>query len=295
MASPETINRTRFDKLIVGFDGTDTGWDGLVLAVALAKTFGSELGVVYVYDQELAASSRQAARELAEQADAVLAGAREGVSQGLAVSFRGLAATSPSRGLHELAQSEDADLIVLGSRRLGPYTKEALGTVSENVLRAAPCAVAVAPRGYRARGGFVPQRIAVGWIPTDEGDVALEVACRIARTTGGRVDVVTTTSASGTLDQLETRARRAVGRVLEALGGELVVEVDARVGKAPEVLVERSAETDLIVLGSRGYGPSRTMLLGSASADVVPRAQCPVMILAAGPRTGVVTRGSSHG
>ena len=65
------------------------------------------------------------------------------------------------------------DLIVLGSRRLGPRTKAALGTVSENVLRAAPCAVAVAPRGYRSRGGFVPQRIAVGWIPTDEGDAAL--------------------------------------------------------------------------------------------------------------------------
>jgi nucleotide-binding universal stress UspA family protein len=175
-------------------------------------------------------------------------------------------------------------MIVLGSRRLGPHTKEALGTVSENVLRAAPCAVAVAPRGYRSRGGFVPQRIAVGWIPTDVGDIALDVACRIARTNGGRVEVVTTTSASLTLDRLEARARSAAQRVLDALGGDIAVEVDARVGKAPEVLVERSAEIDLVVLGSRGYGPPRTMLLGSVSADVVPRAQCPVMILAAGPR-----------
>jgi hypothetical protein len=97
-----------FEKLIVGFDGTDTGWDGLVLSIALAKTFGSQLDVAYVYDQELAASSREAARELAEHAGAVLAGAREGVSQALAVSFRGLPATSAARGLHELAMHEAA-------------------------------------------------------------------------------------------------------------------------------------------------------------------------------------------
>lgn len=212
----------------------------------------------------------------------MLAGARESVSQALAVSFRGLAATSPARGLHELARKEEADLIVLGSRRLGPRTKDALGTVSENVVRAAPSAVAVAPRGYRSRGSFVPQRIAVGWIPTDEGDAALEVAFRIARATGGRLDVVTTTSAPATVDQLEARARRAVERLHESLGGEMAVKVDARVGKAPQVLVERSVEFELIVLGSRGYGPPRTLLLGSVSADVVPQARCPVMILAAG-------------
>src|SRR5690348_14135566 len=135
-----------FKKLIVAFDGTDTGWDGLVLSMGLAKVFGSQVGVVYVYDEELAASSREAAAELAQHAESVLAGAREGVSQALAVSFRAQPASSPARGLHELAQNEDADLIVLGSRRLGPQTKGALGAVSENVMRAAPCAVAVAPR-----------------------------------------------------------------------------------------------------------------------------------------------------
>jgi len=53
---------------------------------------------------------------------------------------------------------------------------EALGAVSENIIRAAPCAVAIAPRGYGNRGGFVPKTIGVSWIPTDEGGHALEVA-----------------------------------------------------------------------------------------------------------------------
>jgi nucleotide-binding universal stress UspA family protein len=278
-----------FEKLIVPFDGTDTGWDGLVLSMGLAKAFGSQVDVVYVYDEELAESSREAARELSGHAAAVLAGAREHVSQALRIKFRTLPATSPGRGVHELARAEEADLIVLGSRRLGPHTKEALGAVSENIMRAAPCTVAVAPRGYRDDGGYVPQRIGVGWIPTDEGGIALEVSCRIARATGGAVQVVTTTSASATVEQLEARARRAVERALAALGGEIPVEVRASVGKAAEVLVNRSGEIDLIVLGSRGYGPPRTMLLGSVSAQVVPQAHCPVMILAAGsrPQAGV--------
>lgn len=75
-----------FEKMIVGFDGTDTGHDGLALAMGLAKAFGSQV-VVYVYDEDLSAVSSEAARELADHADAVLAGAQERVSQVLAVSF----------------------------------------------------------------------------------------------------------------------------------------------------------------------------------------------------------------
>ena len=124
----------------------------------------------------------------------------------------------------------------------------------------------------------------MGWIPTDEGEIALEAGCRIARATGGSVDVVPTTTASGTVDQLEGRASTAVGRVLDALGAGVAVEVQARVGKAPEALVSRSDEVDLIVLAARGYAPPRTILLGSVSTEVVPQAQCAVTILAAGPR-----------
>ena len=245
--------------------------------------------MVYVYDEELSASSREAARELAGHADAVLAGAREHVSQALAGRFRALAASSPARGVLELARNEQAELIVLGSRRLGPRTKAALGAVSENILRASPCAAAVAPRGYRSEGGFVPQSIGVGWTPTVEGDQALEVSCRIARATGGSVELVTTTSASGTVQSLEDRARRAVTDVVEALGGEVEVAVRAGVGTAAEELLKRSGRMDLIVLGSRGYGQPRTMLFGSVSSQVVPEAPCPVMILAAGSRIEAAT------
>lgn len=46
LGRPEAVKPGSFEKLVVGFDGTDTGWDGVVLSMALAKTFGSQLSVV---------------------------------------------------------------------------------------------------------------------------------------------------------------------------------------------------------------------------------------------------------
>ena len=207
-----------FQRMIVGFDGTDTRADGLLLSTGLAKAFGSQITVAYVYGEEPSATSPEAERELADHADAALAGAREKVSQALAVTFCALPASSPARGLHELAPVEGTHMIVLGSRRLGPRTQRALGAVSEDVMRAAPCAAAVAPRGDHRDGGYVPQRIAVGWIPTTEGEQTLDVARRIARVTGGGVEVVAPTSARATVASLRARAHHAVERVVTALG-----------------------------------------------------------------------------
>jgi nucleotide-binding universal stress UspA family protein len=47
-------------------------------------------------------------------------------------------------------------------------------------------------------------------------------------------------------------------------------------------LVEESKQLDLLVMGSRGYGPRSAVLLGSASGHVVHRAYCPVVVVPRG-------------
>ncbi|MGH2973909.1 MAG: universal stress protein [Solirubrobacterales bacterium] len=54
-------------------------------------------------------------------------------------------------------------------------------------------------------------------------------------------------------------------------------------GPPAEVLVEHSQQLDLLVLGSRGYGPVKSVLLGSVSSHVLRNAQCPVLVA---PRGG---------
>jgi nucleotide-binding universal stress UspA family protein len=61
------------------------------------------------------------------------------------------------------------------------------------------------------------------------------------------------------------------------------VEIQGRVrhGQPAEVLLEESADADLLVVGSRGLGGFRGLLLGSVSQQCAQHARCPVVIVRA--------------
>lgn len=81
--------------------------------------------------------------------------------------------------------------------------------------------------------------------------------------------------------------RRDALALLERFTSELVPKdpaVDVRTsveeGKNPaQVLIERSKEADLVVVGSRGHGGFVGMLLGSVSQHLVAHAECPVVVV----------------
>lgn len=84
------------------------------------------------------------------------------------------------------------------------------------------------------------------------------------------------------LEPMDEAARQAVDRVLEAAGPApegVTIERDAVRGAAGVALVEESAHADLVVVGSRGVGSLRGLLLGSTSAEVASRANSPVAVI----------------
>lgn len=92
---------------------------------------------------------------------------------------------------------------------------------------------------------------------------------------------------------LHAQGREIMERV-RSEASELLAGVEVQpmivAGDPREVLLEVSAKAELLVLGSRGLGPLRSMLLGSTSASVVRRAECPVVVhrpTLAGARRGV--------
>ena len=83
-------------------------------------------------------------------------------------------------------------------------------------------------------------------------------------------------------EPFERNARHLVDGALTAVGSDLEgieVEPIVEVGGAVTAILERSSNDDLVVVGSRGRGGFKGLLLGSVSQQVVLHAPCPVVVV----------------
>ena len=115
----------------------------------------------------------------------------------------------------------------------------------------------------------------------DETERVARVAARIARRAGGSLRLVmavdvpfshgpefTSTLGYGSLkEEVREAAEKTLERAVTAAGAG--VEIDTRIGGAPvaDGIARESEDSDLLVIGSRGYGPLRRVVLGSSTAQ----------------------------
>ena len=86
----------------------------------------------------------------------------------------------------------------------------------------------------------------------------------------------------GFTDELEQRAKGLVEEMLAEAGSEadgVEVEQEVAEGSAAHVLLEQAERADLLVVGSRGLGGFRGLLLGSVSQQCAHHARCPVVVV----------------
>ena len=207
----------------------------------------------------------------------------------------------PARALHDLADQEDASLVVLGSSQRGHLGRVLPSAVTDRLLHGAPCPVAVAPVGFSFEDADDrPRLIGVAFTDTPDGHAALGRGCTLAARARGLVRVLTVSEPvdpllaggldAGALEAVrsirEDAAATVLRRGLDAVsvgrsaGGEILT------GQPAEALAAASADLDLLVCGSRGYGPIRTLLLGGTSHALVRKAACPVLVVPPCSRTG---------
>lgn len=136
-------------KIIVAFDGTEQSEDALRLAMRLSGAYRNpHLIIAAAYAYELYEPYEMGTYEVQRERffERALAGA-SGFLGADGHDFRRIE-KSPARGLFELAEAEAAELLVLGSSHRSKVGQLLLGSTASKLLRASPCAIAVAPRGY---------------------------------------------------------------------------------------------------------------------------------------------------
>jgi nucleotide-binding universal stress UspA family protein len=275
--------------IVAGVDGTSSGLDATALGARLATDIGTSLVVVCVAPE----ANQVDDAEPEGHAASILEAAREAVGD-LPAEFRTVASTSPAHGLADFAEKEGAETVVVGSTHRGAIGRVMSGSTAERLLHGTSCPVAMAPRGYRRHRTEPMRAIGAAFTDTPEGHEAVRVAADIAKRAELPLTVYSVVALhsnwlrpqavqpdasvvpeevsktySEALDQVVAGLPSGVRGTGELLFGEVVDELS--------MVGERGV--DLLVCGSRGYGPVRRVLLGTVSSALVQQASVPTLVV----------------
>jgi nucleotide-binding universal stress UspA family protein len=279
-----------FKNVLVGVDGRTGGRDAIALAgklmnldgkLTLAHVHTGDLRPTHAIAPGLVREEREASHELLEQ---------ERAAADVKAELTSVVSTNPGRGLHEQAEEQNADLIVVGSCSRGAFGRAMLGDDTRAALNGAPCAVAIAPLGYAERAASQIAKIGVAYNSSPESKAALALARELAAPTRATVHalevvMIPTVAYTGIIPP-------AIGESIDAMLQEATsrmsklpdAEGHAVYGIAGEELAAFGEQVDLLVVGSRGYGPVKRLVLGSTSDYLQRHARSPLLVL---PRTPV--------
>jgi nucleotide-binding universal stress UspA family protein len=236
-----------YRRMLIGWDGREGGRDALVMARGLSAIEGAQLIVASSLELDPLATPPDAYERAMRAAEGRVRTSVAAILGPTAFGLRIVGGASTPHALAELAEDERADVIVLGSTHREGIGRVLVGGVGERLLHGtAPCAVLVTPSGFAARDRLELDTIGVGYDGRQQAGHARDVAARLADDLGASLETITVAE------------------------GE---------GDPAEILAERSRALDLLVIGSRGYGPVRHALIGNVSTTVMRTAPCPVLIV----------------
>jgi nucleotide-binding universal stress UspA family protein len=287
-----------FCQIIVAFDGSPRAEDAVALALRLRDPDQGALTLACVVPGRRWHAPGHVHRPDAtvpEEIARMFSEARAAtIPAGVRVKQCAPVAPSPARGLTELAEADGADLVVIGSSQHSEAGRVAINRTAGRLLQGAPCAVAVAPAGMRSTEPF--RHVGIAYDGSPEATAALDAGYEIAARSGAAVTLLCALepappagsfTAAADAEAAAHRSRVHAQELLDTAADAAPRGVNPRtllLHGAPGSVIAAACDgiVDLLVTGSRGYGPMQRALLGSVSEALTDGATYPVLVLPRG-------------
>jgi nucleotide-binding universal stress UspA family protein len=290
--------------IVVGFAPDGRGHAVLHLAAMLARSGGEDLLVCAVVPAPWPPSPAKVDAEyqtyLQGAAENALSRARGRLPADVPASYEVVHARSAPAGLLEVAERENASLIVAGSAAEGGSGMVAVGSTSARLLHSSHVPIALAPRGFRVGPGARVTRVTAAYGGSDDDLVvaAAGVAARVGAAlriasfavrprapytvaVGTEADDAMTAQWS---EDISGRARAALDEVADLPA--VPPELDAVIGHGEdwgEALEDVDwRDGDVLVVGSSSIGPLARVFLGSRATKIVRHSPVPVVVVPRG-------------
>ncbi len=292
-SSSGNAHGTAPSRIAVGVDGYTAGQDAAVLGRALAAG-GADLLLISVHPDPLVVMpGGMSWKGLHKEARDKLAQVRDTLAPkaGLLVATD----SSVARGLERAMRSEHRDLLVIGSSRKAPAGQIRIGKRTRQLLGHAACPLAIAPLGLHQRTDYAVKRIGVGYDGGPESSAALELAAATAHALGAELIVravvddripvpgwarISEPPIAGWPEAVADEVK-AMRERLNAAIAECTVPADGEVltGRPADALRTLCDAVDLLVIGSRHWGPVSRLIVGSTGEAMMHGSPCPLLLV----------------
>lgn len=296
--------RLHVERILCPTDFSDFAARALRQAVALGRWFGSEVTVLHVVPRVLPAGEGvpyvpallSPDSPFHQQVQEELAQFVEPVRHEPVVIHTRLREGVAWREIEAEARSLPADLIVVGTHGRSGFEHLVLGSVTEKLLRLAPCPILTVCRGPKPSAQRkLFSRIVCAADLSPESAATLSYALSLAEEGETRIILLHVLEERFDPREREVPPEQVVmRREIEAFARERLqaavpgearewcsVEERVVVGKPYREILQVAAEeaADLIVVGAHAQGPLHRLLFGSTASQVVRGAACPVLVV----------------
>jgi nucleotide-binding universal stress UspA family protein len=294
-------------KILLATDGSESAQAAVDCLIRFPFPRDSEVTVLTVIDRDIF-KNEEVSDRIGEQQDALMetekvvqAAAQELLAQQAArLRKAGWSESSelrighPAEQIVRLAEQLDSDCIIIGSHGMSGMKRFLLGSVSDHVLRYAPCSVLIVKKhDQHCAGSGKPLRMLLSYDDSAPARRAAEFCASLPL--GEQTEVTALTvlplvtlyrqDIRQRLSWLWQEKKKQALATLEGVAekiGLTTPHVETQLREAPDVSDEilhaaTELSSDLIVLGHKGKGAIKTFLLGSTTSRIAHHATCSVL------------------